>query len=168
MTREICINKFNEILNNYELSKTIEESIYNYALEQSKNSGIDQDINNKYFKRKYVNKVTSLYNNLDESSYINNKGFLKRLLNNEIDVKNIAFLSPQEINVEHWKVYLDKQSANDDFLGSRTMGIKTNEYKCSRCKNNECTYYLLQTRSADEPMSTFVTCLNCNHKWSFN
>jgi transcription elongation factor S-II len=89
-------------------------------------------------------------------------------LNGEIEPKNIAFLTPQEINIEHWKKYLDRQSANDDFLGSRTMGIKTSEYKCSRCKNNECTYYLLQVRSADEPMSTFVNCLNCGHKWSFN
>ena len=30
---------------------------------------------------------------------------------------------------------------------------------------SKCTYYQLQTRSADEPMTTFVTCINCGNRW---
>ena len=41
----------------------------------------------------------------------------------------------------------------------------TDQYQCSRCHKRECTYYQLQTRSADEPMTTFVTCLNCGKRW---
>ena len=41
----------------------------------------------------------------------------------------------------------------------------TDIYKCGRCKKRECTFYQLQTRSADEPMTTFVTCLNCGTRW---
>jgi transcription elongation factor S-II len=40
-------------------------------------------------------------------------------------------------------------------------------FKCGRCKTYKTTYYQMQTRSADEPMSTFVTCLNCGNKWKF-
>lgn len=29
------------------------------------------------------------------------------------------------------------------------------------------TYYQMQTRSADEPMTTFVTCVNCGNRWKF-
>ncbi|PSS34771.1 Transcription elongation factor TFIIS like [Actinidia chinensis var. chinensis] len=43
----------------------------------------------------------------------------------------------------------------------------TDEFKCGRCGKKECTYYQLQTRSADEPMTTFVTCVNCNNHWKF-
>ena len=40
--------------------------------------------------------------------------------------------------------------------------------RCSRCKKKtNCDYYQLQTRSADEPMTTFVTCLECNKQWKF-
>jgi DNA-directed RNA polymerase subunit M/transcription elongation factor TFIIS len=37
--------------------------------------------------------------------------------------------------------------------------------KCGKCKSLKTTYYQLQTRSADEPMTTFVTCKGCGHKW---
>ena len=168
MTREICIHKFNSLLNDLELSKDIELSIYNFTIEQSKLKGIDKNIDDKYFKRIYVNKIISLYNNLDENSYVKNTSFLKRLYNKDFDVSNIAFLSPQEINKEHWKKYVDKQSANDEFIYSRTVGTRTNEYKCGRCKERTCTYYQLQVRCSDEPMTTFINCLNCGHRWSFN
>jgi len=168
MTRELCISKFNSLLNNDELSTKIENSIYKYAIEQSTEKGILQNIENKYFKRIYVNKIITLYNNLDKNSYIKNVSFFDRLLNNEFDVDMIAFLSPQEINKEHWKKYLDRQVANDEFFYSRTVGTHTTEYKCGRCKQRNCTYYQLQVRSSDEPMTTFVECLNCHNKWSFN
>ena len=92
--RELCINKFNNIINNQELSKEIEESIYNYSIEQAKIRCIEPLMSDKFFRRIYVNKIITLYNNIDKESYIKNNHFLERLLNNEFDVKNIAFLSP--------------------------------------------------------------------------
>jgi transcription elongation factor S-II len=169
MARELCIDKFCSILdNNIELSKKIEESIYHYTLSQSKIKGINPNIEDKYFKRIYVNKIITLYNNLNEHSYIENKNFKKRLYDGDIDVENIAFLTPQEVHQDHWKKYLDRQTANDEFLYSRTVGVRTKEYKCGRCKERNCTHYQLQVRCSDEPMTTFVNCLNCGNKWSFN
>ncbi|KAL5711458.1 hypothetical protein ACHQM5_021911 [Ranunculus cassubicifolius] len=43
----------------------------------------------------------------------------------------------------------------------------TDQFKCGRCQQRKTTYYQLQTRSADEPMTTFVTCVNCNNHWKF-
>lgn len=43
----------------------------------------------------------------------------------------------------------------------------TDQFRCGRCGQRKCTYYQLQTRSADEPMTTFVTCVNCNNHWKF-
>ena len=39
--------------------------------------------------------------------------------------------------------------------------------KCGKCKGKKTIYFQLQTRSADEPMTTFVTCKGCGHKWKF-
>ena len=36
---------------------------------------------------------------------------------------------------------------------------------CFKCKKRKCSYYQMQTRSADEPMTTFVTCLLCGNNW---
>jgi transcription elongation factor S-II len=40
-------------------------------------------------------------------------------------------------------------------------------FQCGKCKQSRTTYFQMQTRSADEPMTTFVTCLNCKNKWKF-
>ena len=37
--------------------------------------------------------------------------------------------------------------------------------QCHSCKQYKVTYYEMQTRSADEPMTCFCTCLNCGKKW---
>ena len=39
------------------------------------------------------------------------------------------------------------------------------ELKCSACGHNKCSFFQLQTRSCDEPITTFYTCLNCGKKW---
>ena len=41
----------------------------------------------------------------------------------------------------------------------------TDQFKCSKCGQRKCTYYQKQTRSADEPMTTFITCVNCGKNW---
>jgi len=45
------------------------------------------------------------------------------------------------------------------------MMAATDQFKCYKCKKRKCTYYEMQTRSADEPMTTFVTCLSCGNRW---
>jgi transcription elongation factor S-II len=44
---------------------------------------------------------------------------------------------------------------------------ETDQFKCGRCGKRRCKYFQLQTRSADEPMTTFVTCVNCGNRWKF-
>ena len=41
----------------------------------------------------------------------------------------------------------------------------TDDFTCWKCKGKKCRYYQMQTRSADEPMTTFVTCLSCANRW---
>jgi transcription elongation factor S-II len=43
----------------------------------------------------------------------------------------------------------------------------TNEFRCGKCRKRECTYYQMQTRGADEPLTTFVHCVNCDNRWRF-
>jgi hypothetical protein len=42
---------------------------------------------------------------------------------------------------------------------------ETDQFKCGKCKGRRTSYYQMQTRSADEPMTTFVSCLICNNHW---
>ncbi|EXB74401.1 Transcription elongation factor A protein 2 [Morus notabilis] len=45
----------------------------------------------------------------------------------------------------------------------------TDQFKCDglRGRRSVTVYHQMQTRSADEPMTTYVTCMNCNHHWKF-
>jgi transcription elongation factor S-II len=50
---------------------------------------------------------------------------------------------------------IKKNEINDAMTG--TSQGTTDMFKCSNCKKRNCSYYQMQTRSADEPMTTFVT-----------
>ena len=165
--REICTNKINEVVKNKDISSRIELSIFEYTKEKAQNNCILNDINDKHFRRIYMNKTMSLYNNIDKKSYIGNKDLLGNIKKKKIDIDNIAYLSPQELFKKRWEKYLNKQKAEEDFLYSVGKENITDEFTCMRCKKNKTSYYQLQTRSADEPMTTFVRCINCGNRWKF-
>ena len=76
-------------------------------------------------------------------------------------------MNPYELFPEQWEEIIKKKKAKKELEYSRNAGQITYTYKCSRCKKNKCSYYQLQTRSCDEPMTTFVKCLNCSKQWKF-
>ena len=47
------------------------------------------------------------------------------------------------------------------------QGTHTDLLQCGKCKKKNCTYNQIQTRSADEPMTTFVLCNECGNRWKF-
>lgn len=48
---------------------------------------------------------------------------------------------------------------------AKNQGTETALFKCAKCGKRKTTYTQLQTRSADEPMTTFVLCLECGNRW---
>ena len=44
--------------------------------------------------------------------------------------------------------------------------MATDAFECPRCSQRKCTHYELQTRSADEATTLFVTCVACGHMWT--
>lgn len=50
---------------------------------------------------------------------------------------------------------------------SMTGGTSTDLIKCPKCRKTNCTYNQVQTRSADEPMTTFCLCNECGKRWKF-
>ena len=88
-----------------------------------------------------------------------------RLITNELNPYEIAFMTPQDLFPEHWKLLIDERERRDKILYMTKSEARTNKFKCPRCRKKETTYYELQTRSADEPMTVFITCLNCGKRW---
>ena len=78
-------------------------------------------------------------------------------------------LSPEELGSDERRNSNAKirEHATNEAVRGQKKEASTDAFKCGKCKQRKCTYYQLQTRSADEPMTTFVTCVNCDNRWKF-
>jgi transcription elongation factor S-II len=159
------ISLFNNLTDNNELDKIIEKSIFNYTCFISDERKIIKKWDNSFFKKIYFNKCRTLYSNLDENSYIKNMSLLSSIKDDTEKAHNIAFLNCQELFPEHWKTFLDKKYKRQEMMYEDITESMTDMFKCGRCKQRKCAYYELQTRSADEGMTTFITCLKCGNRW---
>ena len=157
--------KFDQLINDIKISKNIEKSIYNYIIEVSKNRHIVRSWKNKVFYNLYINKSLSIYINLNKKSYIKNDYLFDKIKSNKIDPKNIAKLSVYDIYPDNWKDLMDKKSKMDELKYKLKPEAMTDQFKCRKCFSRSCSYYEVQTRSADEPMTQFITCLQCKNRW---
>ena len=163
--RKNVTKKFENLIGNKNKAINIEKSIFNYAVSESKNRKVVRKWENKFFVVIYVNKMRSLWMNLNEKTHVGNSTMLTMVKNGDIKTKNIAFLTHQEMYPEIWKELIDAKIKRDQYKFEVDKRGATSEFKCRKCKQRECSYTQLQTRSADEPMTTFVTCLNCGNFW---
>ncbi len=163
--RELAIEKLNEYLEEVETCKRIEDSIYKYTMEKAKERCIQMDIEDSFFRRIYVNKLHQIYLNLKPDSGLDNKYFVDRILNDEINPDKIAQMSPQQIHPEHWHILLQRQTAAEQLAESSGSGTLTDEFTCGRCKGTKTRYQMIQDRSADEGASTHIKCVSCGKKW---
>jgi transcription elongation factor S-II len=123
---------------------------------------------NSYFHNLYLNRAVTIFCNLNPDSYLKNTTLLHRLISGELTEFALASADPQQLNPERWKEIVDEYGED---INKDIFKIDTNiegMFKCGKCKTNKTTYYQLQTRSADEPLTTFVSCVNCGNKWKFN
>ena len=165
---EIRINvvkKLNSVIDNKYLSKMIEKGIYNYVIETAKEKVIQRKWSNPIFKKLYFSKVISIYSNLNDKTYIKNEKLLERIIKKEIKPEEVGKLSVYDIFPDNWKDLLNAKSKRDKIKYELKPEAMTNLFKCRKCGSRETSYYEVQTRSADEPMTQFITCLKCHNRW---
>ena len=74
-------------------------------------------------------------------------------------------MTHQEMNPEKWDAHIQAKMKRDKNKYDTTIVASTDTFKCRKCHSNKCTYYQAQTKSADEPMTTFVSCIDCGNRW---
>ena len=151
--------KLNEILQNDKNCINLEKGIFNYALSEAKNRKVIKKWDNPYFVQLYMDRLRSIFNNL------NNPLLLEQISSGTIKPHTIAFMTHQEMRPEKWDELITAKSKRDKNLFETNLEAATDTFTCRKCKSNKCTYMQLQLRSADEPMTTFVTCLSCGNRW---
>jgi len=154
-----------KIVENEKKSRQIEQSIYNSSIQYSSENNIKRNWSNKIFKSLYLSRIRSIYTNLREDSYLQNKNLKTKILENDIDPRKISSLSNYDIFPEVWEELLQKLAEKDKLKYDLKPEAMTDMFKCRKCGSRSCSYYEFQTRSADEPMTQFITCLDCNNNW---
>lgn len=163
--RQQIIKLFNDLIENKSISIKVEKSIFNATNQLAQERKVSRKWDNPIFKKIYINKSRSLYTNIKKDSYVNNTKLLSRMKTKKFDLENIAFMTYQALYPEHWKSLLDEKYKREKVMYEETVEAMTDQFKCGLCKSRKCTYYELQTRSADEGMTTFITCLKCGNRW---
>jgi DNA-directed RNA polymerase subunit M/transcription elongation factor TFIIS len=159
--------KLNEIIKNDKISENLEKGIFNYTLKKCEEKNIIKKWNNENFALIYIQKVKLLLCNL------NNNNLLENLQTKKIKSHELAFMTHQEMRPDIWNPLIESKRLKDENKFAPKIEASTDDFKCLKCKArglteeeySKCTYYQLQTRSADEPMTTFVTCINCGNRW---
>lgn len=146
-------------------SKDLEIGVYNWSIQNAKEMNIPRNWKNSQFCMLYQDKCISVYSNLNKDCYVNNKRLITRLKEKEFPPHAIPFMEVENIFPEVWEEIIDRRMKKDMHIYESKPQAMTNEFKCGKCKKNECVYQELQVRSADEPMTIFITCLNCGNKW---
>jgi transcription elongation factor S-II len=136
---------------------------------------IDRELNALFPDQKlYISKARSIAANLR-----NNQTLREQVYSGECNPKEIARMNPRELAdksvqeaIAQRKHDLEKGRQTDMYQelrekAQKAIGINAEggEFTCSRCKGTKTSHYSMQTRSSDEPMTVFVTCLTCKKRW---
>ena len=95
---------------------------------------------------------------------LNNKELQNKLITDGIIISDLPWYEPFQLDNRLWKSYIDKRNRK---IETKENMATVRIFKCRKCGEMKCTTYQLQTRGADEPMTTFVECKVCGHKWKF-
>ena len=115
-------------------------------------------------------KIRSILFNLGDPK---NPDLRRKVLAGEIAAERLVAMSNAEMASEEMQRRVrqmeEKALAKCQTGGSAEAveSATTDQFRCGRCGQRKTVYRQMQTRSADEPMTTYVTCVNCNNHWKF-
>ena len=149
--------KLTKLIEDDIIALNLEKGVFNYALREANHKKILKKWTNGRFAQLYVDRLRTIYVNLK------NPELLTHLKSKEIAPQTLAFMTHQEMNPDRWRDLLNKKNIIDANKYNVNLEASTDLFTCPKpkCRSRRCTYYTLQVRSADEPESIFVTCLDC-------
>lgn len=169
-TQKVRLFSYNLIKSHTKLpeitSRQIEMGIYNYSIKYADKVYLFSDWDNPDFVVIYVNKLKSIISNLTPIFGVTNEYLYKHLFETQkINPCELADMQYYQLYPSNWQNILDDKIKIEQMKKQAVQMNATDMFKCGRCQKRNCNYFELQTRSADEPMTLFITCLECGKKW---
>jgi DNA-directed RNA polymerase subunit M/transcription elongation factor TFIIS len=145
--------------------RDLERAIFEVTFKHAQKTYIPLNWRSPIFCEAYRQTLRMVFSNIHPKSPVNNSRLLCRVKDGEFPLHELPSLTSYEMYPENWFTLKDKLLQREQKILEGNKSRATDQFKCRRCQKRECTYYELQTRSADEPMTIFITCLNCGKEW---
>ena len=162
--RQYCIDKFSDILEKAKsnvLVINLEKGIFNETVKFCKEKNYELKWACTEFLKKYSQLARKIIANI---TYTPNANDVKqKILDGVWKPEHIASMTHQQLYPEFYAEMKLKIMAK--YINMHPEQEFDGLFMCHKCKSKKTTYTQAQTRSADEPMTTFVTCLNCDNRW---
>ena len=144
----------------------LEMAIYNATVRAQGEAGQDATWNDS-FQGAYRRLAAAVAGNLTrEKGYSNgNTDLLDRVLRGELDIKTVADMRPSSMRPSVFEG-LDTMTERLSKATLRNTGAVSTLFECPKCKERNCSYTELQTRSADEGTTIFLFCHTCSTQWT--
>jgi len=140
-------------------AKNIEISVFNFAIQEANHKKVICKWNDPFFVHLYCDRMRTFFMNLE---YL---PLLTSIYNGEISMQELEKMTNQEMRPDIWDELIEKKKKKDLLKFKENEQAFTDMFHCKKCNQRKTSYYELQTRSADEPTTIFITCLNCGKKW---
>ncbi|KAH7319393.1 transcription elongation factor S-II [Rhexocercosporidium sp. MPI-PUGE-AT-0058] len=117
--------------------------------------------------KEYRAKLRSLFQNLKNKD---NRELGPRVMSGEITPSRFVVMSHDELKSSQRKAEDAKLEKDNMKKAQVPMAEKSisDALKCGKCGQKKVSYSQAQTRSADEPMTTFCECTVCGNRWKFS
>jgi len=161
--REVFKTKCAEFLNIAEdnlIVLNIEKGVFNNAVTLCKKNKLPLKWTEPNFIKYYASNARRILANISYTT--NAQVLILKIKNGHIDPYSLVKLTREELNPDLWA---SLRSKNLEKIVVKEIATEDGMFKCNKCKSMKTVYYQMQTRSADEPMTTFVTCTDCSFKW---
>jgi len=157
--RDLVKQRYVEIGIPSDIAAALEVALLQRCIRDCAKQGIEVTWANVAFWNHYRGRCIQFYENAPD--------WIPKLVSGELTPAAFAEMTVVELSPKRWKAQIEAQIAKEKHLYSPS-GNASIYFYCSSCKKKtKCDYYQMQTRSADEPMTTFVTCLECDRRWKF-
>lgn len=153
-------NKTSDVATMRNCAINVEKGVFNYSLKEASNHKIIKKWENRHFVQIYCDRLKTVFINLK-----NTPSLINGLLTGEITPPIFAFMTHQEMRPNQWNDLIEIKMKRDESKYVNRVEASTDIYQCRKCKSRKCTYYSAQIRSADEPMTVFISCLDCGQNW---
>ena len=162
--KSCILAKMSDALSELEVDD-LERGIYNWTIDFADEKHLVKNWKNNLFLKMYLEKARSVITNLDTDSYLQNNNLLKRLKEKEFLPHDICYMKPEHVFPERWEYTVGEYMKMFEYAYEEKKVATTDEFLCKKCHKRCCTYFSQQTRSADEPETIFVRCVNCGYQF---